>query len=109
MPPTKKGTDFSVPDHKSPISLKSAVVDRAVCPLFPAPRRRKSQAGLTLVELIVAFSILLILTTMAVPMARYQVRREREKELRNDLRDMHTAIDKYKDLCDQRNVQAVRP
>jgi general secretion pathway protein G len=73
------------------------------------PRRRKSQAGLTLVELIVAFSILLILTTMAVPMARYQVRREREKELRNDLREMHTAIDKYKDLCDQGKIQAGDP
>ena len=69
-------------------------------------RRRRSQAGLTLVELIVAFSILLILTTMAVPMARYQVRRQREKELRADLHDMRAAIDKYKDLCDQGKIQA---
>ena len=44
-------------------------------------RRRRTQSGLTLVELIVAFSILLILTTMAVPLARYQMRREREKAL----------------------------
>ena len=68
-------------------------------------RRRKNQAGLTLVELIVAFSILLILTTMAVPAARYQVRREREKELTRDLEEMRTAIDRYKDLCDQGKVQ----
>jgi general secretion pathway protein G len=68
-------------------------------------RRRKSQAGLTLVELIVAFSILLILTTMAVPMARYQVRRQREKELRADLEMMRAAIDRYKDLCDQGKIQ----
>ncbi len=69
-------------------------------------RRRKSQAGLTLIELIVAFTILLILSTMAVPMARYQIRRQREKELRNDLEDMRHAIDKYKDYCDQGKLQA---
>lgn len=69
-------------------------------------KRRRTQAGFTLVELIVAFSILLILTTMAVPMARFQVRREREKELRRDLREMRAAIDKYKDFCDSGKIQA---
>jgi general secretion pathway protein G len=69
-------------------------------------RRRKTQAGLTLVELIVAFSILMILTTMAVPMARYKVRREREKELRQDLHDMRAAVDKYKDMCDAGKIQS---
>ncbi|MBV9157359.1 MAG: type II secretion system protein [Acidobacteriaceae bacterium] len=68
--------------------------------------RRKSQAGFTLVELIVAFTILLILSSMAVPMARYQVRREKEKALRRDLEDMRNAIDKYKDLCDQGKIQS---
>jgi general secretion pathway protein G len=74
---------------------------------FPGlQRRRKAQAGLTLVELIVAFTILLILTSMAVPMTRYQIRREREKELRDDLRDMRKAIDRYKDLCDEGKIQS---
>ncbi len=72
-------------------------------------RRRCRQSGLTLVELIVAFSILLILTTMAVPMARYRVRREREKELREALHEMRGAIDKYKDLCDLGKIQAGSP
>jgi general secretion pathway protein G len=72
-------------------------------------RRRRTQSGLTLIELIVAFSILLILTTMAVPMARYRVRREREKELRRDLVEMRAAIDKYKDLCDNGKIQAGSP
>jgi general secretion pathway protein G len=72
-------------------------------------RRRRTQSGLTLIELIVAFSILLILTTMAVPMARYRVRREREKELRRDLVEMRAAIDKYKDLCDSGKIQAGSP
>jgi general secretion pathway protein G len=66
----------------------------------PGRRRRQGQSGFTLVELVVAFTILLVLSSMAVPMARYQVRRQREKELRYALREMHTAIDKYKDLCD---------
>lgn len=60
----------------------------------------RNQRGLTLVELIVAFTILLILTTMVVPMARYKVRRDRERELRYALREIRTAIDKYKDMAD---------
>jgi general secretion pathway protein G len=59
--------------------------------------RRKNQRGLTLVELIVAFTILALLTSMAVPLARYRVRIEKEKELRAALSDMHKAIDAYKD------------
>ncbi len=72
-------------------------------------RRRRKQAGLTLVELIVAFSILLILTSMAVPAARIQVTRLREHELRADLDEMRAAIDKYKDFCDQGKIQAGNP
>lgn len=63
--------------------------------------RRRNQSGLTLVELIVAFTIMSVLTAMAVPMARYKVRRDREKELRYALREMRTAIDRYKDYSDQ--------
>lgn len=40
--------------------------------------RQRSQRGMTLVELIVAFTILALLTSMAVPLARSRVRRERE-------------------------------
>lgn len=68
--------------------------------------RRRSQSGLTLVELIVAFSILIILSSMAVPLARYQVRRQRERDLLADLDNMRSAIDRYKDMCDQGKVQA---
>ena len=62
--------------------------------------KRKNQRGLTLVELIVAFTIMSLLTAMAVPLARSKVRRERERELRYALREMRTAIDKYKDAAD---------
>jgi general secretion pathway protein G len=63
-------------------------------------KRRRNQRGLTLVELIVAFTILLVLTSMAVPLARARVRMERERELRYCLREMQSSIDKYKDYCD---------
>jgi general secretion pathway protein G len=60
-------------------------------------RRRR---GFSLVELIVSFTILMMLAGMAVPLARYRVRREKERDLRLALREIHTAIDKYKDACD---------
>lgn len=63
--------------------------------------RIRSERGLTLVELIVAFTIMALLTAMAVPLARYKVRRDRERELRYSLREMRDAIDRYKDMSDQ--------
>jgi general secretion pathway protein G len=64
-----------------------------------AVQRRKNQRGLTLVELIVAFTIMAMLTAMAVPLARYKVRRDQERELTYALRDMRKAIDDYKDAA----------
>jgi general secretion pathway protein G len=55
---------------------------------------------MTLVELIVAFTILLVLSSMAVPLARVRVRVDKERELRYATREIYTAIDKYKDYCD---------
>ena len=62
--------------------------------------RRNRQAGLTLIELIVAFTLMLLLTTMSVPLARSRVRHNRERDLRASLVEMRKAIDKYKDKCD---------
>src|ERR1051326_7409344 len=59
----------------------------------------RSERGMTLVELIVAFTILSLLTTMAVPSARYRVRRDKERELSYALRTIHKAIDDYKDAA----------
>jgi general secretion pathway protein G len=63
-----------------------------------------SKRGFTLVELIAAITILLLLTTMALPLARVQVQREREVELRRDLRELRQAIDRYKDFSDRRMI-----
>lgn len=56
----------------------------------------KSARGFTLMELIVATAILVILTSLAIPMARIGIKRERERELRHDLWEMRDAIDRYK-------------
>ena len=49
-----------------------------------------------------AFSIMLLLTTMSVPLARAKVRRDRERELRYSLGEIRKAIDKYNDYADRR-------
>ncbi|MGD0134383.1 MAG: type II secretion system protein [Bryobacteraceae bacterium] len=66
--------------------------------------RRKTQGGLTLVELIVAFTIMMILTSMAVPLARYKVQRDKERNLEQALREIRNAIDKFKDDMDAQKI-----
>jgi general secretion pathway protein G len=63
------------------------------------------QRGFTLIELIVATTILAILVGMAVPIARVAVAREREHELRQDLWMIRDAIDRYKDAADRAAFQ----
>jgi general secretion pathway protein G len=60
---------------------------------------KRGERGLTLVELIVAFTILSLLTTMALPLARYRVRVERERDLRRAEDEIRRAIDAYKDVA----------
>jgi general secretion pathway protein G len=64
-----------------------------------------SEAGLTLLELIVACAILAVLATAAIPMARAIVIRRHEEDLRRDLIEMRTAIDRYKDDADKGLIQ----
>jgi type II secretory pathway pseudopilin PulG len=67
--------------------------------------RRSNVAGLTLIELVLACGILLILSSAAVPLARITIARQRESELRRDLREMRDAIDRYKDAADKNQIQ----
>lgn len=62
---------------------------------------RAGERGLTLIELIVTVAILSILASAAIPIARFQVKREKERELRYDLWEIRGAIDKYKDAADR--------
>jgi general secretion pathway protein G len=59
----------------------------------------RSDSGLTLVELIITVTILGILASAAVPIAKFQVKRQKERELRADLWEMRDAIDHYYDAA----------
>lgn len=58
------------------------------------------ETGFTFVELLVVSTLLLILASAVMPLARVTMQRQREAELRRDLREMRTAIDKFKDAAD---------
>jgi general secretion pathway protein G len=60
---------------------------------------------MTLVELITAITILMVLTSVALPVVRIRIQRERETELRRDLWEMRDAIDRYKDAADRNAFQ----
>jgi general secretion pathway protein G len=68
-------------------------------------RRGCGQQGLTLLELIIATAILVVLSTMAVPLARLTIQREKERDLRVALWQMRDAIDRYKDAADRQLFQ----
>jgi general secretion pathway protein G len=62
---------------------------------------KRRYRGFTLIELIVATALLVILTSMAIPLARVTIKREKEHELRHDLWEMRDAVDRYKDAADR--------
>jgi general secretion pathway protein G len=63
--------------------------------------QRNTGRAFTLVELIAAITILLILTSVALPLARVQVQRTREVALGRALREIRQAVDRYKDFADR--------
>ncbi|HET7617190.1 MAG TPA: type II secretion system protein [Vicinamibacterales bacterium] len=63
-------------------------------------RKWRGQRGFTFVELLVVSTIMLILASAVMPLARVTVQRQKEAELRRELREMRTAIDKFKDAAD---------
>jgi len=63
------------------------------------------ETGITLMELIIVVAILSILATAALPVARFEVKRRKERELRRDLWEMRAAIDAYKDAADKGGIQ----
>src|SRR3954466_15462977 len=67
---------------------------------------RRGQSGFTFVELLVVTTILLILASAVMPLAKVSIQRQREAELRRDLREMRTAIDKFTDAADAGAISA---
>src|ERR1700758_5765171 len=68
-------------------------------------RRRSSEEGMTLLELILACAILMILSSAALPIARFTIIHKKEELLRYQLREMRDAIDRYKDLADSNKIR----
>ena len=70
-----------------------------------APRPWVRDSGVTLVELIITVAIIAILASAAVPIARFQVKREKERVLRRDLWEMRDSIDHYYDAALKGGIQ----
>src|SRR5215469_14670838 len=69
-------------------------------PLVFARSRLREHRGYTFVEIIVVATIIMILASAIMPLAKVTAHRTREAELRRSLRELRTAIDKYKDAAD---------
>jgi len=68
-------------------------------------RRSGGSRGVTLIELVVTIAVLSIIAGALVPIAKFAVKRQKELELRRDLRMMRAAIDQYKKFCDTGVIQ----
>ena len=67
-------------------------------------RRRGGQAGYSLVELLAVTVVLMVMASAVLPLTRVTIQRTREAELRRSLRDMRTAIDRFKDAADLQQI-----
>ncbi len=63
--------------------------------------RPGSARGFTLAELVMVVALIALLATIALPVAKFTVKRQKEAELRLALRQIRTAIDEYKRMSDQ--------
>jgi len=70
-------------------------------------RRPGCDRGFTFIELLVVSTLLIILASAIMPLARVTVQRQREAELRRSLREMRTALDKFKDAADNGLIGAM--
>ncbi len=67
------------------------------------------QGGFTLLELVVTATVLMILASVTVPLARNGLKRQQELDLRRSLREIRTAIDDYKKQAEQQKIKAPPP
>ena len=63
------------------------------------------QKGITFIELLVTITILTVLASVVVPLSQMSVKRQKEAELRRDLRIMRSAIDAYKNAWDEGKIK----
>lgn len=68
--------------------------------------KQQGRRGFTLVELIVTCALVTILVGLALPLAKNSIKREKEAQLHQALRDMRAAIDRYKTAADANQIMA---
>jgi general secretion pathway protein G len=69
--------------------------------------RLRPADGFTFIEIVISTALIMILSLAALPLARVSIRRQRESELHRTLRDLRTAIDKYKDAVDRGQISSL--
>jgi general secretion pathway protein G len=76
-------------------------------------RRTTDHAGFTLLELIVTLTVLAIMVFATLPLAQNAVKRQKEQQLRESLREIRQAIDQFKrdtyGACPQGAVTTTNP
>jgi general secretion pathway protein G len=65
----------------------------------------RRQRGFTLIEVLVTAAIIAVLAGAVLPLARVAIQRERETDLRRDLRLIREAIDAYKKMADDKKIE----
>jgi general secretion pathway protein G len=71
-----------------------------------ARRRAAGEGGFTFIELLIVSTILIILASAVMPLAKVNSQRVKEAELRRALREVRTAIDRFKDAADAGMISA---
>ena len=69
--------------------------------------REINERGVTFIEMLVVIAILLILTGLVLPVAKYSVQRQKEIELKRNLRIVRDAIDAYHEAAQPSTPGAV--
>ena len=65
----------------------------------------KRSRGVTLLEILVMLTLPTMLVSVVMPLAKNQIYRHSELELRRNLRKMRRAIDSYKDSVDTKKIK----
>jgi len=98
---------IAIPTGACAEGVRVAIPPSACPERAQGPRESKGESGFTFIELLVVTTILLILASAVMPLAKVAVQREREAELHRVLREMRIAIDKYKDAVDNGLIGSV--
>ena len=69
--------------------------------------RNSSSSGFSFIELVIATAVMMVLASAALPLARVSIKRQKESELRADLRTMRAAIDSYHDAVVSQQIGGI--